>query len=295
VQIFRKYFEQQQGSESQGLGVRISTLGHSVHAANLPYPDARHPADYVFSWEQGRSLHEYQILYIANGAGVFEAKDQEPVQIEAGTILLLYPEIWHRYKPNLASGWEEYWIGFSGAYAKFLLEQECFSSKNPVLKIGHNAEFLQVFSKMIQTAQSQDAQHYKLFSFLLMQLLGIVYTSALAERNSFSRKELIVKNVRDLLDQDWQQKHSFEDIAHKHHVSYVWLRKSFKELTGESLNQYLIERKLQKAREMVEESTESLAQIAFSCGFESEFYFSRLFKQKMGVVPSSLRKKKIHL
>jgi AraC-like DNA-binding protein len=291
MQIFRKYFEQHQGADSQGLGVRIATLGHYLHPAQVAYPDPQHPADYVFNWDQGRNLQEYQILYIAEGSGIFEAKDQVPVQVEAGTVVLLYPGIWHRYKPSIETGWEEYWIGFSGTYAQFLLEQECFTPNNPVLKIGHNSEFLQTFSRMIQTAQSQDPQHYKLFSFLLMQLLGIVYTSALAERNSFSKKELIVQEVRNYLDRNWQQKHDLEGIAHQHNVSYVWLRKSFKELTGESLNQYLIERKLQKARQMVEGTNDSLSQIAFACGFESEFYFSRLFKQKVGVVASSLRKR----
>jgi AraC-like DNA-binding protein len=49
--------------------------------------------------------------------------------------------------------------------------------------------------------------------------------------------------------------------------------------------------KIRKAEQMIQETSLTLGEIAYQSGFESEFYFSRIFKQKMNYNPSELRKK----
>ena len=127
MKIFRKYFKSEQNELAQNLGINILDIGHNIHPINRPYPDMSHPDSYYFEWEKGRSLSEYQIIYISKGEGLFEANGLPPQLIEGGTIILLFPGVWHRYRPKESSGWEEYWVGFSGTYAQYLLEQECFS------------------------------------------------------------------------------------------------------------------------------------------------------------------------
>jgi AraC-like DNA-binding protein len=73
-------------------------------------------------------------------------------------------------------------------------------------------------------------------------------------------------------------------------VSYAWLRKTFKDVTGTSLNQYHLSIKLRNAEQMIYESDSTLSEIAYSCGFESVHYFSRIYKSKMNINPSELRK-----
>ena len=68
------------------------------------HPDGNHPSRYPFSWDLGRKLDEYQLVYIASGAGVFEAERVGTVRVIPGTVFLLFPGVWHRYKPDLASG-----------------------------------------------------------------------------------------------------------------------------------------------------------------------------------------------
>lgn len=289
MNVFRKYFELPETEQS--LGISIKTLGHHIHQKNISYPDPKHPDSYYFEWEKGRKLTEFQLLYVSKGEGYFETDEISTVRIEAGTIFLLYPGVWHRYKPNPETGWEEHWVGFSGIYAEYLLEQECFSPQNPIIKIGFNNEFFETFSKLIEVVEVKDKSYQTLSSFLLIQLLGIVYASALLSRQQLSKKEIIIQEIRNEIHEKWNTKIDFENLATKKNMSYIWFRKTFKEIIGIAPLQYQLTIKIKKAEQLVKDTNCSLSEIAYQCGFDSEFYFSRIFKAKTGKNASELRKK----
>ncbi len=292
MKIFRKYFDLEQHEIAPNLGIEILDIGHNIHPANRPYPDMSHPDSYYFEWEKGRSLSEYQIIYISKGDGYFEANGLPPQLIEEGTIILLFPNVWHRYRPKESTGWEEYWVGFSGTYAQYLLEQECFSPQNPIIKVGFNNEFLDTFSKLIEMVGAKQETDRKLLSFLVIQLLGIVYASALLSKQKLSKKEELIGFMRNEIHAHWNTNIDFEVLAAQFNVSYVWFRKTFKEILGTSPNQYHLMLKLRKSEQLIQETNLTLSEAAFQSGFESEFYFSRIFKQKMGYNASEVRKKK---
>jgi hypothetical protein len=104
MKTFRKYFNLTTNEVETDLGLRILNFGHHIHPRNVNYPDLSHPDQYYFDWDKGRSLKEFQMLYILNGGGYFEANGMKPQEIFAGTVILLYPGVWHRYKPNEDKG-----------------------------------------------------------------------------------------------------------------------------------------------------------------------------------------------
>jgi AraC-like DNA-binding protein len=292
MKVFKKYFDFLRNETEDNLGINILNLGHNIHPINAPYPDInQHPESYYFDWENGRSLKEYQIVYISNGNGFFEANGMKPQLIEKGTIILLYPGVWHRYRPNENTGWEEYWVGFSGNYAFHLLEQACFSPQNPIINVGFNNEFLAIFSKLIDVTEKKEDTYRNFSSFLLIQLLGIVYASALLSNQKRPKKEELIHEMLEDIHTNWNKTIDFEALSNRFNVSYAWFRKSFKEVLGTSPNQYQLMLKIRKAEALIRETNLTMAEIAYQSGFESEFYFSRLFKQKMNINASLLRKK----
>jgi AraC-like DNA-binding protein len=83
-----------------------------------------------------------------------------------------------------------------------------------------------------------------------------------------------------------------EKLAQEHNVSYVWFRKAFKDIIGTSPGQYHLNIKIEKAAQMLRETTLTVSEVADKTGFESEFYFSRFFKKKMNTTPSEYRRVK---
>lgn len=290
MKVFKKYIASSKLYEEDNSGITILNFGHNIHLPNKIYPEIDHPDEYYFKYEKGRHLEEYQIIYISKGEGIFESNGEPSQKIYPGSILLLFPGIWHRFRPDAKSGWEEYWVGFNGAYAQYLLEQKCFNPKSPVIQLGYNQEFLNIFSNLIDTIESKNHLVHGLASFHLINLLGITYASVLTNNSNLSHKERIIRRMQHEIHEGWNKNIDFKKLADNFDVSYSWFRKSFKEVFNTSPNQYSLMLKLRNAAKMIEDSNFPISKVAFDCGFNSEFYFSKIFKQKMGLNPSDIRK-----
>ena len=230
-------------------------------------------------------------MYVAKGRGVYEGEGTGLVGVEAGTIMLLFPGVWHRYKPLQETGWEEFWVGFDGHFAEYLMRQECFDPQRPLIGVGFNAEFLDIFRRLIDVVKYEGVAFRQISSCLVIQMLGLVYSSALLKNQTRLRQEQIVQSIRFGIHENWEQTLDFQAIATAQNVSYEWLRKAFKSVTGTSPGQYLLNLKIEKAGQMLRETSLTIAEIAAKSGFESEFYFSRIFKKKTEQSPSEWRKK----
>jgi AraC-like DNA-binding protein len=295
MELYRKYFNAKQleklAETQPNWGVNVLNVGHNIHPANKNYPDFNHPNPYVFNWKEGRILKEYQLVYIASGSGVFEAKQVGKVSIEPGSVFLLFPDTWHTYNPVKEQGWEEFWVGFNGPYAEYLMKQECFNPNSPLIHMGFNAEFLNIFTRLIETMKLEGTAFCQIASCLTVQLLGLVYASALLKEKPQNRKENIINNIRFKIHDNLFDEVSLKDLAVQHNVSYVWFRKAFKEVTGISPGQYLLNLKLEKACELLKKSDKPISDIASDAGFISEFHFSKMFKKKIKMAPSLFRKR----
>jgi len=69
----------------------------------------------------------------------------------------------------------------------------------------------------------------------------------------------------------------------------VYFGRAFKRETGLKPMEWLIQRRLQQARQQLVGTQQSVAEIAEACGFASPFYFSRVFKKHFGQSPSAFR------
>jgi AraC-like DNA-binding protein len=293
MQQYRKYFTSAQLQQLLGSnpswGVDVLTVGHHVHQSRNPYPDSNHPIKYQFNEQSGRVLDEFQLVYIANGQGIFESDSVPPTLVTGGTAFLLHPQVRHRYRPLEDTGWEEFWVGFKGHYAEYLMRQDCFDSQKPLLRIGFHAELLSVFAQLVHTLKQENVAYQQIAASQVIQLLGLVYASALMKELHRSREEQVVHQAGYEMQQDWDAPINFEVLAQRFNVSYAWFRKAFKDVMGMPPGQYHLNLKLAKASQLLRETALPISEIAFACGFESTFYFSRIFKKKLRITPSDYR------
>lgn len=95
-----------------------------------------------------------------------------------------------------------------------------------------------------------------------------------------------------LIRKKWNKPLSLNEIASKLNLSYAWFRKNFKRYTGMSPLQYQLQIKLNRAKSLLLEQEIPIKNIAYTCGFESNYYFTRYFKKSTGLSPTKFRKNK---
>lgn len=68
------------------------------------------------------------------------------------------------------------------------------------------------------------------------------------------------------------------------------LQDGFKELYNSTVNEYVLDRRLDLANRYLKDSDYSISEIVYKVGLSSKSYFSKIFKEKYGISPSTLRK-----
>ncbi|MBE6602248.1 MAG: helix-turn-helix transcriptional regulator [Ruminococcaceae bacterium] len=78
-------------------------------------------------------------------------------------------------------------------------------------------------------------------------------------------------------------------LAKECRISEVYFRKLFTGEFGVSPKQYIIELRMERAKQLLCEGARGTAEISELCGFASPYHFCRLFKQHTGMTPSEYR------
>jgi AraC-like DNA-binding protein len=285
------YYKYHTVSEQDKLwGLFITDTGYTEIKAHSKYPSEGHPAGYQLSWNQGRILHEYQLIYITSGEGLFESESLGRKNIQAGTIILLFPGEWHRYKPQPKTGWTEYWVGFSGHVADNIFNSGFYQKSKPIFQIGFNEQILESYRKICDLSLSEPPAFQQMLSGLVIQLLGQVLSfenNRLFEGLAIHEK---INQARIMMRESVNKPVTIEEIASNLNVGYSWFRRKFKKYTGISPLQFLLQLRIQRARELLLAQSKSVKEIAFELNFDTPFYFSRLFKEKTGYSPMEYRK-----
>lgn len=271
-------------------GFYVTTAGYNKIYPHEAYPkNNEHPSSHSFTWNKGRILDAYYLVFISKGEGVFESSVTPPVKITGGTCFFLFPGVWHRYKPDQTSGWEEYWVGFKGPYPDGLIGNGLFKPASPFINMAQNDMALHLFQQIIATVRTSNFSYQPVIAGITLQLLGLF--SAFANGNSLSENpELtLIEKARFLMQENIEKVWSMEAIAGQLPMGYSAFRKSFKKITGLSPNQYYLDTRLKKAIELMGTTNLNFKEIAHKTGFESPFYFSKFFKKKYGVSPKVFR------
>lgn len=103
----------------------------------------------------------------------------------------------------------------------------------------------------------------------------------------------LVLRILAHLEKNYMKNIPLKQLAQTFYMSTVTLHRQFKQYTNLSIKEYLIQLRLNKAKELLRLDKAhrlSMNDVAISCGFSSANYFSLMFKKNVGIAPTSYRK-----
>ncbi len=110
--------------------------------------------------------------------------------------------------------------------------------------------------------------------------------SAVFEARKKEHRNHIVSNVKKYIDANLTEKLSLNEVSALYGISPNYLSSLFKKYSDIGYTEYITKKKIEKAKKLMEEGNLKVYEIADMLGFESSFYFSKVFKKIEGVSPS---------
>ncbi|MGD0443876.1 MAG: AraC family transcriptional regulator [Edaphobacter sp.] len=103
--------------------------------------------------------------------------------------------------------------------------------------------------------------------------------------------QAILRRVKEHMEEHLQNNLSLDELARKTHYSRGHFLRMFRAATGKTPHQYLTERRIERAKRILQEEEISLIDIAARCGFSSQSHMTRVFREQFGVTPSAFRRR----
>lgn len=269
------------------LGCTLRSSGFTRVRPHAQYPAQTHPADHLFGRTRGRVLQAYQIVYISEGRGRIElGRGSKSQEIRGGQVFVLFPNVWHRYAPEQSVGWTEHWVECTGTAFDMSSNAGLLDRNRPIVRNPSIAAIEASFQEIHTLAREDAVGHQPVLSMLGLKLLAILAGPRNANEDSTNR---LVNTARMLLLERCASRSPMEEIADELNVSYSTLRRTFRAQTGMSMKDYQMAMRIQKAKDLLDNTDLSIKGVAAKLGFSSAFHFSNQFRKSVTCPPSDWR------
>jgi AraC family transcriptional regulator, exoenzyme S synthesis regulatory protein ExsA len=161
---------------------------------------------------------------------------------------------------------------------------------HPLARISYN-EPVQIFLRSVLACFNNGLSNNPAFLqnklFELLFNLSEINPRLIAAFSGFTAYEPV--DLPKVMEANFKENLTLEEFAYKAGRSLASFKRDFQKIYNTSPHQWLLSRRLEFARGLIENSGMRIADACYESGFESVAHFSRVFKQKFGMVPSVLK------
>ena len=149
----------------------------------------------------------------------------------------------------------------------------------------------QIFSSLYKVPDQIKGHYFKLKVIEIFLLLSIISTTNHEKRSSYRKQQVdIVKAVNEYISTQFMKRITIDSLSDQFDIPTSTLKRCFKGVYGTTIHQYLKECRINAAKRLLQESDQSVLEIANAVGYENGSKFTSAFKESTGVTPSAYRK-----
>lgn len=247
--------------------IRVEEIGHSVR-----------PDGYESTYYMSRAC--FALHFVVRGEGVYH-----DAPITAPMAFLMQSGMPHFYyvsNHDPADMWEHYWILFSGSQDCIVdfLESAGFFSQTAELSASAVRRVKKIFGELMDPASYVSANDGFLMLSGLCRLLSLIGQPLDTEETVGTAD--VIETVCTLVQERYAEPLCNADFAWSVHLSVKYLMRVFKKRTGITPMQYLCSYRIERAKELLERTDQSVATIAESVGYRDPNYFCSVFSRHCG-------------
>lgn len=235
----------------------------------------------------------YILHFISDGRGVFEC-DNVKYELSRGDVFLVKPDTTVYYRADESNPWSYMWVGFNGIKATAYLESAGLSDKTVTTKCSNNPMIFSCIQQMIMYRQLTLANELRREAALL-QIMSVMmeeYKVRLPKEERYDYPyQIYVNQAEDYIRRNFKSNIKINDLASYIGIDRSYLTNIFKKVTQLSPQEYLINYRMEKAKNMLINTGKKIGEIAENTGYHDQLTFSKMFKKFVGMSPSEYREK----
>ena len=228
---------------------------------------------------------DYLIYYVVSGKGVFFCGTNK-YQLKKGHFFVVFPNTIVKYRADEGDPWHGIWVNFDGAEAKGILQSMGISIHSPVKKVQKGSEVVEVLRQMPRE-NTDNLSNNLMFSAKLYELMSYLAKDI---RQTSSKEGDYFENAVQYIKTHYREPLTVEGVAKYIGVSRKYLFAIFKNILGLSPKDYIVNYRIEMAKELLMNKDVSVGSVAYSVGYEDPLNFSKMFKGKTGLSPREYRK-----
>lgn len=196
---------------------------------------------------------------------------------EGSTLMQLefLPEVFSRFNP--------------GGQGGDLEPTSLFSEANRLIKIVNNVRIMRTVQRIVNELNQKSAYYRYLVVMYYAELLILIYRYLDESYLPLCSNEALKKAIA-FIRLNYRKEIAINDAAREAGVGERHLRKLFSHYLNLSPLEYLNQIRINKAIELLRNTEMSVKEVSFASGFQSPQYFSRIFKQQVGITPREVTK-----
>ena len=227
------------------------------------------------------------LLICTDGSGWTEI-DGNHMELKEGQAVLIPPHLPHSYGSSEGHYWKLFWIHFQGNLTEEVINRLTNDKiGTAVFSLRMSDESRHLFYTICTSLlKGINASAYELACGRLHHLFGSLIEDS---RSGSQAVDRIIRECIILMENHLNSTLSLSSLSRELSLSAPYLCRIFKQKTGHSPMDHYIRMKVQRACFLLDMTTEQICEISRTLGINDPYYFSRMFRNIMGVSPRAYR------
>lgn len=257
---------------------------------------------YQYGYEKCEPLHSYGPFvrnhylfhYIISGKGMLSVTEEDSSAIyhmETHSGFLIEPGRINLYSADQKFPWEYVWVEFDGLRARELMEEAGLSNDHPVFHPVSVTAADQLRDAMLRLTQYPDnSQPLAIIGQLYLIMDALIQGSANKKRLQGGKlSRFYAQEALSFIEQNYTLPITVEDMANRCNLDRSYFGKVFKDMIGQSPQDFLIRYRMSKATSLLISTSLSIGDISVQVGYPNQLHFSRAFRNIYGMSPRQYR------